>query len=78
MSLYIYGDVEEKKIKQLSDNIELTWVFNERERTDDYCNRITNTDVFVKIKSLLIQTMVSGDMLKFAFGFVEILIGPTV
>ena len=51
MSLYIYGDVEEKKIKLLSDNIELSWVFNERERTDDYCNRITNTDVFVKIKS---------------------------
>lgn len=51
MSLYIYGDVEEKKIKLLSDNIELSWVFNERERTDDYCNRITTTDVFAKIKS---------------------------
>lgn len=51
ISLYIYGDIEEKKIKLLSDNIELSWVFNESERTDDYCNRITTTNVFVKIKS---------------------------
>jgi hypothetical protein len=29
-------------------------------------------DVFVKVRLLVIQTTVSGEMLKFAFGFLEI------
>lgn len=51
MGLYMYVNAEDNQNKVFSKDIELIWIFNERERTDDYRNIITTTNVLVKIKS---------------------------